>query len=280
MAKRQITLELFRMKIIQSPLFDKKAESGSALIPAVVDGVMQSQKEKKSRQARWLIGNLERDGNWMRFEFGKTSIAPKGVYEGENFVDRKVDDAKHTTVCIDAKYGVVGIARNSNLASDGATALARKLSDVLLAGCGINTVDTIHIKPIYEPLELLEIVDKAFAVTTLKFESTPPNPFDTKDFPQEFEGWLSKTHGEKGAVSVRGENLNKKAIKDAVRSQNALGHPVQLRVREKDGDKTVVKKMHGIVNIASASGAAFQKICGDIRKKYFHIKGKQGDDES
>ena len=223
MAKIMKIVDLFRIKIFPSPLFGE-GKVDSHLIANVVDQAFATQAARAVNRVSWRMGKPDVDSaSSLCFNFGKSSIHQSGMFDEQkqDFVDQKKPDATYTRVYVDAKYSVVGIVRNSRLGRNSRN-LAATLAEFLLNNGGKDSISNIIIRPISDPTTLLAVVSNAHAVTTVGFDSTPPNPWDNKDFPKEFGGYIKRAKAEKGKVSVSGKDLDKSTIRETIRLQLRL----------------------------------------------------------
>ena len=283
----QIVMDLFRMTVIKYPLTFKEHHNASykgrdASIGDLIKNAFNAQNNKKSDNVRWLIGNLLSDGEYMCFQFGKTSTTKTSEYDNEahKFLDKENPDARYTNVYIDQKYEMVGIVQNSKLPQT--EILANRIANIILRNCDNNSVLNITINPIFDSTGLVKIVDSAYAVTNVVFETTPPNPWDADDFSKHMQGYVAESNGEKGKVSVSGPDLNKETVKSTIRSTNSLGQgrKVQVRIRENANDRPIMKKYENIIKIIIDKKDDFLSVVKKIRQKYPEIKQGNTDDES
>ena len=225
------------------------------------------------------MGKPEGDSVALRFNFGKTARHKGGQFDPQkgDFVEREDEESSWTPVYIAVKHQVVGIVRNSEMGAS-PEQLAKKIAAHILNKCGWNSVHDVIIAPIAEPDSLIQLVNDAYAVTAVGFESTPPNPFDDNDFSKRIQKRVSDADGKRSKFFIFGDDLNKVLVNQTIKDESALGHSVQVRVRESKDTPTVIKKLQGIANIVLTKDASVNSVYEKLLRKYLEIRGRKDKD--
>lgn len=98
------------------------------------------------------------------------------------------------------------------------------------------------IQGIVDPNRLVEAVHGAFQVTFLSLTFRRPNAFDiNKMIIQPTQKIIDEMGAKSGGITMSGDDLDRRACEDVIRSVSSTGDAARVKVREKPGGKLVSK---------------------------------------
>ncbi len=243
-----IEYSLFRAKFIKSPqtsLLDENLTAKQLFLNSLA--------EKPSAELRmgniWHIGNIENFSDTTGyFAVGRTtnSIIEKFDDLSGNFVEEELEESPYTHCVFDARIGLIGIAKKTNLAPT-SLSIADRIEDLLSQTKIIreNNV-SVEIRPIPDPEGFLIALASAYQVSSFTAWFRGPNPFDADEhFQKPLSVYLSAANGEKGKAQILGEDLNRKVLQDVTRSTAATGNKASARIKKSGSQKSITINLKG-----------------------------------
>lgn len=204
----------------------------------VIEHILNSSELVELRKnSRWRVGKpRELDNNSYYFKFGRHIKENKGKFKDGDFTDEPEENARYTHVFLEGQYGVMAIAKNTNLSPNTET-IAHRLRDYLnkcpftIQHNLIFTIDSIK-----DPSDFIQRVKNAYAVTRFTFTFTKPNPFDRSPIVGFNQEYAKEVNGN-GVNTVHGDSLNQDVIESVTNSVASTGDDASAKIAETQGAK-------------------------------------------
>lgn len=270
---------LYRLKatrLEQSPLFGANVSRKDFIF-----NLLASKPSEELRSGYiWHVGNVsEISDDGLTFAVGRTTIASQEKYDEDtgDFIEVDDEESPFTFAFYDQNLGVLGLLPKYKLAPT-TKGIARNVEKLLNASpySKDNSV-RIEIGEISDPETFIQQLHEAYAVVSFKMEFGEPNPFDVeKDFHAPMEALLNETGGEKGATTLRGEDLEREPLELLTRSVASVGSNASARIRKEAGDRPVTKHLKGdpasvlVDEVGTPEKAA--DVVGKLRTAYRRIR--------
>lgn len=256
------------------PLFFKDSSASDLFLSAIND----KPELKPSTGSEWHLGNVEFIDNLSgSFAVGRTTKTTVEKYDKESgdFIDEVDDSGPYTRVIFDCRIGLLGIAKKSKLAPDAAT-VAKKIRSLFVeTETVINAGVDVRIDFIPDPVDFIERLRLAFAITKFKATFTGPNPIDADElFQKPLSVYAQKMGADKGILEVQGKSLDESTAEMVAKSTAATGNTASARIITESGKKSVPIQMKGgAVVISVEEEAAPEEVLAQMRDKYENIRG-------
>jgi hypothetical protein len=277
-------LMLFRVKVFrpaQSSIWD------GAFSPS--DELRRALKLKPTSRIRrgvaWHIGNITAindAGLYLRIGKKSRRTLPMLDEKTGDFSEQELSNAPYTHVLVDWNLELVAIARNQHL-SPTPSGIARRLQDVLNDSAVTESRPiTFRVSAIKNPDEFIGILDSAFSIKSFSFSFTRKNLFDVqKDFVEPLERIVDEAHAADGKVTLKGEELASKPLREIAASAAATGDDASARVQLAPGAKTQTRSLHGDASTISVddldSDSNRTEALRKARSEYKRIRGSRGE---
>ncbi len=272
----------------KEPLFASK-EPKPEILRATI---MEAATATSSRGGRWHVGNVAPVGTGaLSFRLGRlrnTSISQ--LNSRGDFIDADVPEAPNSFAVVDIPNEIVAIARNTSLAPSPGT-LGRCLALVLTETRAAKQRSVmVEVAPIKNPVNFLQDLRNAFAVSKLWVVTKRPNPFDAERmWVQPMSRITEELSAESAKTTWTGPALqaSKPEITDIINSTAANGGDAGATVR--DTKKSDPRRIKLRTNLASfsltveADGGLFraaETVLVGLRDVYRRIRhGDETEDE-
>jgi hypothetical protein len=243
-----IEYSLFRAKFIKSPqtsIFDENLTSKDLFL-----SVLAEKPAGESRKGNiWHIGNIEKFSETTGyFAIGRTTNSTIEKFDDStgNFIEEELEESPYTHCVFDARIGLIGIAKKTNLAPTSIN-IANRIEDLLSQSKVIKANNiTVEIRPIPDPEGFIKTLASAYQVSSFTAFFRGPNPFDADEhFQKPLSVYLSAANGEKGKAQIQGDDLNRKVLQDVTRSTAATGNEASARIRKNKNQKSITINLRG-----------------------------------
>lgn len=229
---KELLFTLFRVQVFlpeQLPLFVDYREPSEFLKAALLE-----KPTVENARGSWHIGNVKDVlPNGLYFAIGKELPRRVGSLDDEgDFQNYATLVAPNTHALLDLHYQVLAIAKNSELAPQSKT-VSRKLQKLLQATSVISgSKAKVEISAIDDPVEFIQIITRAAAVTKFQVTYGLPNVWDAEeDFQKPFQK-ASRTLGAEEATAVfRSEDLDRQNVIKLTRAAAAVGKRAKAWIR-------------------------------------------------
>lgn len=267
---------LYRAKFIkpaQIPLLGDNKSSSDLFL----DSINDKPEHTLISGSEWHIGNIHLfNKNSGSFAVGRTTKKTVERFNKEtgDFIDEIDDSGPYTTVVFDAKIGLLGIAKKSNLAPN-ASSIARRIKELLYATeTIINSGVEVRLDVIPDPEDFLKKLKGAHSIRKFRATFTGPNPFDADElFQKPLSVYAQNMEATHGTLEVYGYNLNEEVAESVAKSTAATGNTASARVIEKKGNKAKNIKMKGdAVVVTVDQGASNEDVLEKMQLEYMRVR--------
>ncbi len=244
-----IEYTLFRVKFIkpkQTSLLNENLSPSEFLL--------KSLEEKPSTKIRngfeWHIGNFENfeENTQGYFAVGRTTISstPQFDNHNKNFLEKEIEESPYTHCVFDSTIGIIGIAKQTNLASSSLD-ISRRLRYLISCTEIIKRNNiSVEILPIPDPDEFVKKINLAFRVYNFSATFRCPNPFDADEYFQKpLSVYLKSANGISGIAKIKGDDLERDVITEVTRSSAATGNEASARIKPTEKEKAITIKLSG-----------------------------------
>ncbi len=262
-----VVFTLFRIQVTKSeqlPLFSGDLDRKEIIVSAI-----NEKPEMLISETLWHIGNINQfdNGRGLYFQVGKEVSKQQSVIDDESgdFLSEINLVAPNTPVVIDLLYQVAAIAGNPELAQD-PRSVSNKIKRLMMASAIVKELQVdISIDPINDPMEFLEIVMAADAVTRFQVTYGLPNVWDAEnDFQRPFQEAASKLGSTESTAKFKGDDLDRGAIRLLTRAASSVGKRAKAWVKKGLSSKAVpITQEENQVTFTSAPPTDSQ----DLRKQ-------------
>lgn len=272
-----IEYSLYRVKMIRPPqrsfLHDPDLTPGELLAAAI----SERPKHEVRKNSVWRIANLRPITRTSgRFAVGRARNFTVDVLDPttEDFMEAQLETAPFSTCIYESSIGLLAISTRPILAATTGS-IARRLRD-LLSHSEIATRNDIRVEidPIRDPRDFLTRLDNAFRITEYRASFTGPNPIDADEyFQRPISVFAKKVSGTSGSVVVRGENLDRDALKDVTRSTVAVGNTAKAKIETEEGSKSQTIRLEGdAVKQRFSESTPFEVVVEELLRQYRSIR--------
>ncbi len=246
-----IEYNLFRAKFIKPHLLPLHDTSRQTPQEIMLTALSQAPQLEAKRGYLWHIGNIQyfsdaKDTGY--FAVGRTThdTFPRFNPETRQFLEEEFETSPYTHCVFDSKLGLVGIARNTNLAPT-AKGIASRLQHLFQqARVIVENEVTVEISLIPDPEGFLKAIASAHRVSRFTAHFSGPNPFDADTFFQKpLSVYLSAANGEKGKAAIQGHDLNRDVVAEVARSTAATGNSASARITKTKSQKPTTINLEG-----------------------------------
>jgi hypothetical protein len=182
------------------------------------------------------------------FVIGRTTNSTIEKFDDStgNFVEEELEESPYTHCVFDARIGLIGIAKKTNLAPTSIN-IANRIEDLLSQSKVIKANNiTVEIRPIPDPEGFIKTLASAYQVSSFTAFFRGPNPFDADEhFQKPLSVYLSAANGEKGKAQIQGDDLNRKVLQNVTRSTAATGNEASARIRKNKNQKSITINLRG-----------------------------------
>lgn len=233
------------------------------------------------RGTEWHIGNVEAmKSGPVSFAMGRTQAVktPQFDQATHNFLEEEAMRAPFTIGVFDPETQACGIIRKSGV-SQSASEIAGKLARLLNAApFARQSNSVIVVEPITDPVDFIEAIRQAAAVTRFSFTVSRPNPQDVNRLIQEpAKEFTKEAGGDRSKVEVEGDSLNKDLLEDVAKAVAADGQQAVASVRPEGGGPARRIQLSGNPVIERVepgkSSSVFESILEGTRRAYYRIRG-------
>ena len=239
--------QLFKMRLVQrrdGTLFDGEIDRVSILSKAV-----ESLPTLQVRRGYlWRLGSVRKIGNSdYYFAIGRTHSQTVGQFDEEagEFIEQELQESPFTHVVLDTNMQLVAISANYSLEPT-IKGLADRLGPLLERAQNVSEFGylTIEIDPVKDPVEFLAYISDAYRIMELTTTFSRPNAWDySEHFHKPLSATLDFVDGEEGQAKIKGVSLNKKNLKEVVRSGAANGDDISAKLVANEGEKATRKRL-------------------------------------
>lgn len=246
-----IEYNLFRAKFIKPHLLPLHDTSRQPPQEIMLTALNQAPQLEAKRGYVWHIGNIQyfsaaKDTGY--FAVGRTTrdTLPRFDPERRQFLEEEFETSPYTHCVFDSKLGLVGIAKNTNLAPT-AKGIASRLQHLFeQASVIVENEVTVEISPIPDPEGFLKAIASAYRVSRFTAHFSGPNPFDAdKFFQKPLSVYLSAANGEKGKAAIQGQDLNREVVSAVARSTAATGNAASARITKARSQRPITINLEG-----------------------------------
>ena len=281
-----IEFHLFRIKLQlprQLSLFGEGALTPSQSLYNTVIQIVSNDIED-NQQRNWVIGNIEEiDTSGLYFRVGKIKESARQYYENGRFLEEITQDSPSTHSFLDWKLELCAIAKKSKLAPNPKLTANRLMNILNNSKYAQDNFLNFEADSIRDPEDFLNILNRAYSITTFWTTLSPPNAWDVDNqFIKPNQEFIRRANGNSGRVSIKGEGLNPGPLQEVVRSTAATGNDSGASIiLSPESNKTINKKMSSnpvLLNKEDVSSEEDKKLLMEmVRERYKQIRG--GDDD-
>ena len=275
-----IEYSLFRAKFIKPHLLPLNETSSQTPQQIMLTAISQAPQMEAKRGYVWHIGNIEyfskaKDTGY--FAVGRTTreSLPRFNPETREFLEVEFETSPYTHCVFDSTLGLVGIAKNTNLAAT-AKGVASRLQHLLeQASVAVENEVTVEIAPIPDPEGFLKSIASAYRVTRFTAHFTGPNPFDAdKFFQKPLSVYLSAADGQKGKAAIQEQDLKRDVIAEVARSTAATGNEASARITKSRNQKPITINLKGdpVKKRYDEAHHRPQQVLADLVALYDHLR--------
>jgi len=233
------------------------------------------------RGSEWHIGNVEDvNSEGIAFAMGRTQAVTTPQFDEatHNFLEEEAMRAPFTLGVFDLATQACGIIRKSGV-SQNTTEISAKLARLLnSAPFARDSNSVIVVEPIPDPINFIEAIRNALAVTRFSFTVSRPNPQDVNRLIQgPAKEFTEKVGGDKAKVEVEGLDLDKELIEDVTKAVAADGEQATANVRLDDGGPPKRIYLSGSPVIERVdpepNSSVFEAMLHSTRRAYERVRG-------
>lgn len=230
-----VVFTLFRIQItksVQLPLFYRDIDRKEIIVSAI-----NEKPELLISETLWRIGNINLfdDGRGLYFQVGKEVQKQQSVIDDESgdFLSEFNVVAPNTPVIVDLHYQLAAIASSTELAQI-SRSVSGKIKRLMMSSSIVNELQVdISIDPINDPMEFLEIIMAADAVTKFQVAYGLPNVWDAEsDFQKPFQETAGKLGASESTAKFKGDDLDRSAIRQLTKAASAVGKRAKAWVKK------------------------------------------------
>ncbi|OAN66903.1 hypothetical protein A7X12_09800 [Sphingomonas sp. TDK1] len=194
------------------------------------------------RGSEWHIGNVEAiKGGGIAFAMGRTQAVttPQFDWRTHDFLEEEAMRAPFTVGVFDQDTQVCGIIRKSGV-SQNINEIGMKLARLLNSTpYPRDSNSQIVVEPIPDPINFIEAIHSAAAVTRFSFTVSRPNPHDVNRLIQgPAKEFTEKSGGEKTKIEVEGADLDRDLIEDVAKAVAADGEQAAANIKENERSRS------------------------------------------
>ncbi len=243
-----LTFQLFRLKVFPPSRLALYHEdrTPSEWIRAVIE---EGPEAELWSGVTWHVGNvLVVDESSHYFALGKTTRASLAQFDPgtKTFHEVQFEEAPFTHVFVDRELGLCAIAQKPRL-SPTAKGIGRQFEKLLNRSRVVSEAGVeFELAPVADPESLVEYIQRSYSVTKFWMSFGRPNPINVDELiHRPLQRMLRETGGESGEAMLKGDDLDKDALSETVRSLAATGNDASACLQETSGSRPVRRHLFG-----------------------------------
>lgn len=250
-----------------------------------VDVIIKSFQSKPTadvgRGSEWHIGNVEvLNEGVIGFAMGRTQAVKSPQFDEitHDFLEEEAMRAPFTIGVFDPKTQACGIMRKNGV-SQSSSEIAGKLEKLLNSAPFAKESNYIIVaEPIPDPVNFIQAIISAQAVTRFSFTVSRPNPHDVDRLIQgPAKEFTKEAGGEQTKIEVEGPDLNRELLQDVTKAVAADGQKAAADIKPTEGGPSRRVHLSGnpvVERVTSEpSQSIFESMVAATRRAYARVRG-------